>query len=395
MFRSLKKRGCATGGANGQARRRARVEAGGAAELGALEALHALEPAVLEQQPEQAPTTSPMATSEPALLVCDCTESRAHLSAADAVSCHPCDQCGVLAPPTSIAQATACVRDELGLPPVAGSTGAVRSTRSRSVLDAPCRPHGGPALRARVPSELLLAFQKVNGPLGLAGPAHYMDHIPVRIKCACCDDEWFFDFIWDLCHRIELGVDRWAAFADSPSLRHVLDKLQAELPTLLAGVTLPCVRPLVLGWPECFNCEAKRRVCQAHALWQSAASSAVPKLVEMPEHFAGSLVSLGVMSSPQLEVPLDRASRSRHTSTRFKGLNAKVFLRRCVLTLGGGHWHGSGQPCSSTHRSPLTAHRSPLTAQPSPPTPGTLTLTLTLTLPHAGFQSPLLRSSPL
>ena len=105
MFRSLKKRGCATGGANGQARRRARVEAGGAAELGALEALHALEPAVLEQQPEQAPTTSPMATSEPALLVCDCTESRAHLSAADAVSCHPCDQCGVLAPPTSIAQA--------------------------------------------------------------------------------------------------------------------------------------------------------------------------------------------------------------------------------------------------------------------------------------------------
>ena len=134
MFRSLKKRGCATGGANGQARRRARVEAGGAAELGALEALHALEPAVLQQQPEQAPTTSPMATSEHALLVCDCTESRAHLSAADAVSCHPCDQCGVLAPPTSIAQATACVRDELGLPPVAGSTGAVRSTRSRSVL---------------------------------------------------------------------------------------------------------------------------------------------------------------------------------------------------------------------------------------------------------------------
>jgi hypothetical protein len=74
-----------------------------------------------------------------------------------------------------------------------------------------------------------------------------MDHIPVRIKCACCDDEWFFYFIWDLCHRIELGVDRWAAFADSPSLRHVLDKLQAELPTLLADVTLPCVRPLVLG----------------------------------------------------------------------------------------------------------------------------------------------------
>ena len=109
-------------------------------------------------------------------------------------------------------------------------------------------------------------------------------------------------------------------------------------------------------------------MCQAHALWQSAASSAVPKLVEMPEHFAGSLVSLGVMSSPQLEVPLDRASQSRHTSTRFKGLNAKVFLRRCVLTLGGGHWRGSGQPCSSTHRSPLTAHRSPLTAQPSPPT---------------------------
>ena len=45
--------------------------------------------------------------------------SRAHLCAADAVSCLACDQCGMRAPPTSIAHAAACVRVELGLPPAA------------------------------------------------------------------------------------------------------------------------------------------------------------------------------------------------------------------------------------------------------------------------------------
>ena len=347
MYRTKKTKGRAAGGDECKARRRARVEAAGAAELNAVEAADALKPAELEQQLEQAPTPSPTASSE-AVPVCGCTESRTHLSAADAVSCHPCDQCGVLAPPTSIAQAAACVRVELGLPPVAGSGGEVRSTRSRSDLNAPCRPHGGPALLEQVPSALLSAFQKVNGPLNLAETADYMDHIPVRIGCACCHNEWYFDFVWDLCHRIVLGQDRWVAFADSPALRHVLEVLQTDLPVRLAGVQLPCVTPLVLGWPECFNCEAKRRVCEAHALWQSAASTAVPKLVEMPARVAGSLVSLGVLSSPQLEVPLAPSAPFGHTSARFNGLRAKVFLRRCVLTLGGGYWHGSGQPCSST-----------------------------------------------
>ena len=57
-----------------------------------------------------------------------------------------------------------------------------------------------------------------------------MDHIPVRIGCACCHNEWYFDFVWDLCHRIVLGLDRWVAFADSPALRHVLEVLQTDLP---------------------------------------------------------------------------------------------------------------------------------------------------------------------
>ena len=131
----------------------------------------------------------------------------------------------MLAPPTSIAQAAACVRNELGLPvpPIAGSAGAVRSTRSRSDVNAPCRPHGEPALRAKVRPALLLAFEKVNGSLNLAEPAHYMDHISMGIKCKCCNSEWFFDFVWDLCHRIALGMDCWTAFADSPALRLVLD----------------------------------------------------------------------------------------------------------------------------------------------------------------------------
>ena len=98
-----------------------------------------------------------------------------------------------------------------------------------------------------MPSALLVAFEKVNGSLDLAGPSRYVDHVPVRIKCGCCKQAWFFDFVWDLCHRIELGLDRWAAFAGSPARRYVLDVLQTQLPALLAGVTLPCVVPLVLG----------------------------------------------------------------------------------------------------------------------------------------------------
>ena len=63
MFISRRKKASADGGVGCKAQRRARVEAAGAAELSAVEAADALKPAVLEQQLEQAPTTSPMASS--------------------------------------------------------------------------------------------------------------------------------------------------------------------------------------------------------------------------------------------------------------------------------------------------------------------------------------------
>ena len=34
---------------------------------------------------------------------------------------------------------------------------------------------------------------------------------------------------WALCHRIELGLDRWAAFAGSPARRYVLDGMFSHL----------------------------------------------------------------------------------------------------------------------------------------------------------------------
>ena len=121
-----------SGGKKAQTNRRVRLDAAAAAEQVALGAAQALEPAgqeqagLLEQGPAgsgllEQPTTSssPATSSSSPAVACDCTDSRAHLCAADAVSCLACDQCGMRAPPTSIAHAAACVRVELGLPPAA------------------------------------------------------------------------------------------------------------------------------------------------------------------------------------------------------------------------------------------------------------------------------------
>ena len=76
MFISRRKKASADGGVGCKAQRRARVEGAGAAELSAVEAADALKPAVLEQQLEQATTTSPMASSE-AVPLCAATGNAA------------------------------------------------------------------------------------------------------------------------------------------------------------------------------------------------------------------------------------------------------------------------------------------------------------------------------
>ena len=65
---------------------------------------------------------------------------------------------------------------------------------------------------------------------------------------------------------------------------------------------------------------------EANIEWQAALASARPKLAAMPERVAGRLVTLGVLASPTLNVPL-----AKH-SARFAGLKAKVFLcASCML----------------------------------------------------------------
>ena len=74
-----------------------------------------------------------------------------------------------------------------------------------------------------------------------------------------------------------------------------------------------------MSW-GCPGDEAKRLVREAHVAWRAEVSSATPELVQMPERVAGSLVTLGVVDSPALHVPLARGS------ARFAGLRANVFL---------------------------------------------------------------------
>ena len=104
-----------SGGQKAQTNRRVRLDAAAAAEQVALGAAQALEPAgqeqagLLEQGPAgsgllEQPTTSssPATSSSSPAVACDCTDSRAHLCAADAVSCLACDQCGMRAPPIAL-----------------------------------------------------------------------------------------------------------------------------------------------------------------------------------------------------------------------------------------------------------------------------------------------------
>ena len=100
--------------------------------------------------------------------------------------------------------------------------------------------------------------------------------------------------------------------------------------------------------PECFNCEAKRLVREAHDAWRAEVNSATPKLVQMPERVADSLVTLGVVASPTLYVPLARGA------AQFAGLRAKVFL--CASWVFKSPTLTTHPP--TTHHSPLTTHHT-------------------------------------
>ena len=96
-FKSKKVLARSKGGSAALAQRHARASAAVAAERSALEGLRALE--------------SPACGCEsPA---CGCAATCSDLSAADALSCRPCGDCGAPVPPDSVPQATAWVRDEL------------------------------------------------------------------------------------------------------------------------------------------------------------------------------------------------------------------------------------------------------------------------------------------
>ena len=103
------------------------------AELKKLEGIRALEsPASLQHAPAASSPAAPAAAP-----ACACAAGRTHLSAADAMSCRPCGNCGELRPPDSVAQATACVRDELRLPPTIGPAGAAERPTTRSASPKP------------------------------------------------------------------------------------------------------------------------------------------------------------------------------------------------------------------------------------------------------------------
>lgn len=162
-----------------------------AVEAAALEeaAAELLAPRLTEDRAASAFTPSPQ--PQQSCRVCKGTASIG-LTAADVLSgCSECETCGQLVPPADVVAAASRVRAGLGLSSLLPAETARARAQTRSIAeDNVPRPHGGPSLRARVPSGLLDAFEAVNGSLELGQPTPWVDHSPVKIRCRCCAHEW-------------------------------------------------------------------------------------------------------------------------------------------------------------------------------------------------------------
>ena len=73
----------------------------------------------------------------------------------------------------------------------------------------------------------------------------------------------YFDFVWDLCHRMDLASDRCGDFLASPARLEILHEIEHSLLRRVRAVRLPCSTSIVLDWSMCFNCETKTAVANA------------------------------------------------------------------------------------------------------------------------------------
>ena len=258
-----------------------------------------------------------------------CTCSDFVLSAADAIACHPCGNCGGLAPPASVAEAAAWTRAALscGVDAAPPERRSARGSGSEAQADgAEPRPHGGPALRKMVDANLLDQFELANGPLEPGARQKRLEYAPAIIKCEECATDYYFDHVWELCHRMGLDPSRNGEYLDSPSRRYVIDTIEGELlPAKLKSVarrTWSQLDPFTLHWPQCFNCEAAACVAAAGRVWRAAASALKPKV----QALRPGLIYMGCHRSEHLLVPFDITSRSRTAAARFEGVHAAIYL---------------------------------------------------------------------
>ena len=120
-------------------------------------------------------------------------------------------------------------------------------------------------------------FELANGPLEPTTRPKRLEYAPAIIECEECATDYYFDHVWELCHRMALDLSRNGDFVDSPARRYVIETIEGELlPSKLKSAarrTWSKLDQLTFKWPQCFNCEATACVAAAGRAWRDAASA--------------------------------------------------------------------------------------------------------------------------
>ena len=176
---------------------------------------------------------------------------------------------------------------------------------------------GVPQVRERAPKQQ--AFQRQ----ALRQHAS-KDTKPVVIQCTGCSRRYFFDFIWDLCYRMQLHADWYKRYLDSPARHEILGQVERTLHELLAKTRVG--DELVLQWSCCFTCEFQVAVRTRAAVELMELRAVTNRLEALPAQAVQTAVEFGVIRAPRKKLQLSRGHADAPRNAAFHGLSLVVTI---------------------------------------------------------------------
>ena len=194
---------------------------------------------------------------------------------------------------------------------------------------------------------------------------------PVRLCCSSCSRTFYFDYIWELCHRMEFHAGWYSRYLRSPARLQIINELESSLCASLKGTGAG--EQLTLEWRECFTCEFEHAV-RVRAQEELAALRAVAKKLEpLPSQAAETAVEFGVLRAQQFKLPLSpHASPTRNATFSGLGLVVTIWPKALggqpltVQELEALHSAPYGAHATSTVLHPLTFERASVQADGCP-----------------------------